>query len=134
MNVTAVRNALADLLEDLGGQASAYVLAQPTPPGFQIPPPAPVHHYAMGQPGMSQWAFVVQGFVALNNDIAAQMILDDWCATSGTLSVIKALEADKTLGGLVDNVVVTDQTPGRQVEQPPGNPMLLVEWHLTIYG
>lgn len=131
MNVALVRASLAAVLEQDGVQTSAYVLAQPTPPGIQILPPAPVYDFSVGH---HDWTFTVQAFVALNSDIGAQIMLDEMCATTGARSVKALLEADRTLGGLVDSLTVRDQTMARQVEQPPGNPMLLVEWHLTIYG
>jgi len=136
MNLPAVRQAIADALQMDGVQVSPYVLAQPTPPGIQIPPPSVSYSYTMGSTGsgLNEWEFIIQGFVSLNSDIGAQQLLDDMCATSGSRSVRALLEADRTLGGTVETLVVTVQDPGRQVEQPPGNPMLLVEWHVTIYA
>ena len=47
----------------------------------------------------------------------------------------RRLEVEKTLGGLVEDLRVTEQTPARMVETTAGgNPMLLVEWLVTIYG
>lgn len=135
MNIGAVRQAIATVLDAIPNvNVSAYVLAQPTPPGIQIPPPAPIYDYTMGatNQGLSEWMFVIQGFVALNSDVAAQKVLDTLCAPSGAGSVKALLEADKTLGGLVESLRVMDQSPGRQVEQPPGNPLLLVEWHVQV--
>jgi hypothetical protein len=130
VNVPAVRQALADALTDTGWNVTPYVLAQPTPPGIQIIPPGRIYDYSVG---LDEWQFVVQAFVSLNTDLGAQMMLDELC-TAGASSVKTLLEQDDTLGGLVDSLRVTDQSPGRQVEQPPGNPMLLVEWRVTILG
>src|SRR5262245_1561052 len=133
MNLALVREAMAEALEGTGVNVSPYVLAQPTPPGIQIPPPAVVYNYTYGTTnGLNEWTFLIQGFVSLNSDRGAQVLLDELCAQTGPLSVKALLEADTTLGGLVDVLTVTDQSPGRQVEQPPGNPMLLVEWHVTV--
>jgi hypothetical protein len=133
----AIREALADALSVIPGvQVSPYVLAQPTPPGIQIPPPGATYHTTMraGGDGINEWEFIIQGFVSLNSDVGAQRVLDELCATSGPKSVSALLEADLTLGGVVETLIVTSQTGGRQVEQPPGNPMLLVEWHVTVYA
>jgi len=134
VNIAAVRSAMADTLDMDGVQVSPYVLAQPTPPGIQIIPPGVVFNYSMNSllDGLNEWTFVVQAFVSLNSDVGAQMLLDELCAPSGTQSVRGLLESSNNLGGLVEDLTVTDQTPGRQVEQPPGNPMLLVEWHVTL--
>lgn len=134
MNAAAVRQALADVLEPLSGNASPYVLAQPTPPGFQILPPGLVSRMAMGVPGLCEWEFVVQGFVSLTTDVGAQKLMDEWIATEGVRSVAEAVETDPTLDGTVQKLAVTSSSPARQVEQPPGNPMLLVEWRLTVYA
>lgn len=135
MNIGAVREAIADTLDIPGVNVSPYVLAQPTPPGIQIIPPSVVYDYSMGASlGLDEWMFIVQGFVALTTDIGAQMLLDDLCAPAGSSSVKALLEADRTLGGLVETLHVTEQTAGRQVEQPAGNPMLLVEWRITIHA
>lgn len=137
MDVRRVREGLADALAGIPGvQVSPYVLAQPSPPGIQIIPPGATYNYSYGGPGvgLSEREFIVQGFVALTSDIGAQILLDDLCADTGPFSVRAAVELEPTLGGAVHTVTVTSQTPGRQVEQPPGNPMLLVEWHLTIIG
>lgn len=133
MNIGAVRQAMETTLDVIPGvNVNAYVQAQPTPPGIQILPPSVVYDYAMGIGGFSKWTVIIQGFVALTSDIGAQKLLDTMCAPAGSNSVKALLEADKTLGGLIDTLQVADQTPARQVEQPPGNPMLLVEWHLSI--
>jgi hypothetical protein len=136
MNRAAVREAIADALAMDGVQTNPYVLAQPTPPGIQIPPPGATYNYTMRSNGngLNEYPFVIQAFCALNSDIGAQRLLDEMCADTGPTSIKALLEADKTLGGLVDDLVVTDQIPGRQVEQPSGNPMLLVEFHVTVYA
>jgi hypothetical protein len=112
------------------------VLAQPTPPGIQIIPPGVVYDYSMGSlsSGLNEWLFIIQGFVALTSDIGAQKVLDEMCAPSGNSSVKALLEADKSLGGVVETLRVTEQTPGRQVDPGSGNPMLLVEWRVMIHA
>ena len=137
MNVATVRAAMATALDTIPNvQVNAYVQAQPNPPGIQIIPPGCVYDYSMGatNQGLSNWTFVVQGFVALNTDIGAQKTLDLMCNPSGPSSVKAALEADLTLGGTVEKLRVTEHSPGRQVEQVPGNPLLLVEWRVLVYA
>lgn len=130
MNIEAVRNALARALADsvLEFNVYPYVSAMPTPPGFQILPPAAEFDLAM-QRGLDRWTWTVQGFVALTSDIGSQQTLDELTDTG----IVKdALEADPTLGGLVDDLRVTSQSTGRVVDSAGGSPMLLVEWALTI--
>ena len=133
MNVSAVRQALADRLATIEAvQVNPYALSQPTPPGFQILPPGRTYDFAMGGAnGLSEWTFVVQAFVNFGSDVGAQVLLDEMI-TDGATSVKALLEADKTLGGLVQTLRVLESSPGRMVELPSGNPMLLVEWRVQI--
>ena len=109
-------------------QVNAYALAQPTPPGIQILPPAVEYDSAFHR-GIDEWTFTVQGFVSLTSDIGSQQVLDGLCAPSGSSSVKAALEADNTLGGVVQSLRVVEQSPGRVVDVPGGgSPVLLVEW------
>jgi hypothetical protein len=137
LNLSAVRGALADALEnvanDQGVQVSAYALAQPTPPGLQIIPPGVQYDQAMHR-GLDTWIFIVQGFVALTTDVGSQVTLDQMCAPSGPGSVKAALEADKTLGGVVQDLHVLEQSPGRVADYAGVSPMLLVEWRVQIYA
>ena len=133
MNVNAVRHAIAEALEHPAMQVNAYAHSQPTPPGLQILPPTVVFDTAMVR-GMDTWTFRVQGFVS-GNDRGPQRLLDEFIDTQGDSSVKARLEADKTLGGLVEDLRVTEQTEPRMVESASGgNPMLVVEWNVLIYG
>src|SRR5262245_66358964 len=127
-DIPAIREAIRAKLDPIPGvQVSAYALADPTPPGIQIPPPGAAYDYSMGSTGagLNQWQFIIQGFVALTGDIGPQKKLDAMCAPSGASSVKALLEADRTLGGIVDSVQVTEQSPGRQVDNGSGKPPLL---------
>jgi hypothetical protein len=132
VNVNAVRQAMADALAHPAMQVNAYAHSQPTPPGVQILPPSVVYDRTLGR-GHDDWTFVIQGFVS-GSDRGSQRLLDELIDTQGTFSVKVRLEADKTLGGLVEDMRVVAQSPARMVEMPGGNPMLLVEWSVLIYG
>jgi hypothetical protein len=132
VNVNAVRQAMADALAHPAMQVNAYAHSQPTPPGVQILPPSVVYDRTLGR-GHDDWTFVIQGFVS-GADRGSQRLLDELIDTQGTFSVKNRLEADKTLGGLIEDMRVVAQSPARMVEIPGGNPMLLVEWSVLIYG
>ena len=133
MNVAAVRTAMATALSVIPDvQVNAYALSQPTPPGLQILPPGVQYDRAMHR-GLDEWVFIVQGFVAFTTDTGSQVSLDLMCAPSGASSVKAALEADKTLGGVVQSCHVLEQTPGSVVQQTNiGSQMLLVEWRVQV--
>lgn len=133
MNIGTVRAAMVSALNagvTANVQINAYALASPTPPGLQIIPPAVNYDLAMNR-GLDEWTFVVQGFVAFTTDIGAQKLLDTLC-NPGAGSVKAALETDRTLGGAVQSLRVTNQSPGRMVEQAGGSPLLMVEWQVQI--
>lgn len=133
MDIGAVRQAMANALAPLEVQVNPYMLASPTPPGVQIPPPAvTAYDFAVG---IHEWEFIVQGFVALSaSDIGSQKLLDKMCQPGGATSVRALLEADRTLAGTVDNLHVVSQEKARTVEPQGGIPLLLVEWRVQVYA
>ena len=134
MNVAAVRKAMAEALDFDGVNVSPYASSQPVTPGIQIIPPAVSFDYTFGTTsGLDEWTFIIQGFVALNEDVTSQMLLDELCG-GGANSVKAALELDRTLGGAVANLRVVEQSPGRLVDRGGGQPMLLVEWRVMVYA
>lgn len=95
-----IRDGLADAIRngvDLDMQVSAYVLADPTPPCAQVMPDEMEYHQAYGN-GLENWGLIVQVIVGLGSDIGAQKQLDQMLASSGSLSVKAAIEADATIG------------------------------------
>lgn len=126
-----MRAALAAELAKAGPvQANPYAKANPSPPAFQILPPGRVFDFAVG---MDDWTFTVQAFVSFTDDEGSQMLLDSMIG-DGPLSVKQLLEADRTLGGLVQNLTVRASSPGRMADTAGGGPILLVEFQLTMYA
>jgi hypothetical protein len=113
-----------------GWQVSAYALANPTPPGMHIFP-GEIQYDAAMRRGHDDITFTVQAFVAYAADIGAQKNLDVLLAPSGEKSVKAALEADLTLGGLVDDLTVTESTGYRLADRSSG-PLLTVGWTVEV--
>lgn len=133
-DISAVREAMRTALDVIPQvNVNAYAMAQPIAPGLQILPPAVEYDKSMAR-GLDTWMFVIQGFVAFNQDVSAQRLLDTMCAPAGANSVKRALEADSTLGGLVQDASVIDQTPGRLLELPGVSPLLFVEWRVQVWA
>jgi hypothetical protein len=135
MQIAAVRAAIAATLEDISDELNVnpYVSSQPVAPGFQILPPGVAYDFSY-QRELDEWTWIVQGFVALTEDISSQVLLDELCDTSSPNSVKGRIEADLTLGNTVNTLRVLDQSPGRMVDRGGGSPMLLVEWRLQIFA
>lgn len=135
----ALAAAINEAIPDV--QCSGYVLAQPTAPFFDIElaqPTAIEYDKAMGR-GLDLWRFTVRGCASYNLDEQAQMQLDEWCASSGESSVKEALEADRTLGGIAENlhvVSVSGFTPVASIKAAaqPSNTYLAVEWTVEVYA
>lgn len=113
-------------------QVSDYMLSNPSPPTIQVFPEAVTYHQAMGN-GMDAKRFTVQAFVGLTSDVGAQKKLDTWLDDSGSTSVKAAIEADRTLGGFVDDTTVIEAS-GYKVYALEGarGPVLGCEWTVEI--
>lgn len=115
-------------------QVSAYLLAQPDPPTLQVLPRAADYDQTFTAAGFDQRDFAVQGFVALLGDQAMQGLLDALMAPTGSRSVKTALEADKTLGGIVQTLRVTSDTGYTMQLHPSGAWFLVNEWTVEVRG
>jgi hypothetical protein len=123
----------ANLMEVFGDswQVSPYMLSNPTTPSMHTIPD-PVEYDGAMQRGMDTWTLIVQAFVGLASDIAAQMLLDELLEPSGPGSLKAAIEAEPTLGGRVDDLHVT-RASGYKVFVLEGRAGVLgCDWEVTI--
>ena len=133
--IAQLRSALRDNLKTIPDiQVSRYALANPTPPGIHILPPAIQYHQSFGEEeAISDLSFTVQGFVALSSDIGPQMQMDEWIDPSGANSVRMACESDKTLGGLASDLICTQVSEPRWIVTASNQALLLADWQVIIY-
>lgn len=73
-------------------------------------PPIPRYHQSM-QMGKFQLEPSVTVFVSTAYDRAGQRALAEYANPTGTKSIRAAIEGDRTLGGVVDDCIVTDFAP-----------------------
>lgn len=129
-----VRAGMAANLSALNGiQVSAYVLASPSLPVIWVRPAPDIgitYHQAMRN-GLEEWSMLVQAYVADTLDIGAQKALDNLIA--GSTSVRAALEADKTLGGAAQDLMVESCSGYRQYGKPDGTTAHGAEWSVLVY-
>lgn len=128
-----IRKALAAAIKDgLGDdkyQVSPYALSAPTPPCFEILTGQIKYHQAMGN-GASWRALRVRGFLTLNADIGSQQKVDDFFEND---PVLAALEADPTLGGVIDDLIVDTADPSVFFDVASiGSPCVGGQWQLRI--
>jgi hypothetical protein len=128
-----VTEGLATNLETISGvQVSAWMLASPTPPAIHVVPPAIEYHQAM-QNGFAELTFTVQAFVALNSDIGAQKLLAQMRAPTGSGSVKAAIEADRTLGGVVKDLIVRSSAEPQVLTLEGGRQLLSCDFEITVW-
>lgn len=132
----AVRQGLADNLALLnaGGdwiQVTPYMLASPSPPTIQVMP-GKIQYDIANSRGGDLLVMTVQAMVAANFDRQMQNRLDQLLEDSGEFSVKAAIESDFQLGGIVDDLRVTECT-GYQIYALAGRgPVLGADWEVSI--
>jgi hypothetical protein len=109
-------------------QVTPYKSESPTPPTLQVTGFGEVIKVAMGS---WQMEFLVQGLAGAPTQESAQMRLDGWISPLGSTSIWKAIESDKTLGGIVNNAIVT-RCDGAQFLETRGGEVWGTTWHIQI--
>ena len=82
-----------------------FIPALITPP-MAVVNPSNIEYDLNAQRGLTRFVFTVSVFVVKADDRSAQKRIDPFVGVSGTQSVKAALEADRTLGGVVDTLRV----------------------------
>lgn len=89
-----------DTIPSLTGRTYAFQPESITPPcGWVWFPEIPAYHYAMNR-GTVEYRFPVYVMVGSQVDYAAQLSMSGYVSTTGTESVLLAIEGDRSLGGL----------------------------------
>jgi hypothetical protein len=116
-----------------GWQVSPYRIASPTPPGIMIVRGEIRPHRAMQQ-GLVEYDLRVLAFVADAGDARiTQVHLDALLDPSGPGSMMAAIESDKTLGGVADDLVV-QTIPEEQILVGADNMgRVIAEWPVMVY-
>lgn len=127
--VKEMREGLAAALSSPALQVSPYVLASPTPPAAHIVLSEVGYHQAMGN-GVEVYSFVVQTFLAAGLDEAAQLKLDEFIASS---YVRAAIEADRTLGGVVQDASVSGMSAYNRVVVE-GKEMFSADFEVEVFA
>lgn len=128
-----IREGLADSLRTIDGlQVSPYVLSNPTLPAAVITR-GPIDYDQAFQGGTHMLTLLVRVYVADLLDIAAATNLDAYLDVEGDASVFAAIEADTTLGGLIQDLHVTDAKGEQVYVRDTGGPMLGSEWTVNTW-
>jgi hypothetical protein len=110
-------------------QVTPYKSQSPTPPTIQVTGFGEIIKVAMGSWEIDN--FLVQGLAGAPTQESAQMRLDTWLSPLGATNIWTAIESDKTLGGIVNNAIVT-RCDGAQFIETPSGEVLGSTWHIQI--
>lgn len=128
-----IRSGIATNLGTISGlRTAAFVPDEPKPPIAVVFPENISFDTAFGR-GLDTYSFTVQVIVSKVSDRNAQSNLDAYCNPSGASSVKAAIESDKTLGGLVQDLRVTEARDYRAATINE-NTYLTVTFAVTVYA
>ena len=113
-------------------QTFAYFKSTPKPPQIDILNGQTAYHRAM-QNGKADLTFTVRALVPHTLEESAQTLLDMLLDTTGSSSMLLALEADPTLGGLVSDTTVTEASEVKSYTSPGQEPGAVgCEWTVEV--
>ena len=107
-SISSIRTGLATRLGTITGlRTSAFMPDNPNPP-IAIVMPSSVSYDDTFKRGMQTYVFNVLVIVGRVDERTAQSNLDAYVSSTGTSSIKRAIEGDKTLGGVVFDTRVTE--------------------------
>jgi hypothetical protein len=90
------------------------------------------YHRAMGG-GLQVYTFIISVIVGRMDDKTSQVALHNYASFSGASSIRATLESDKTLGGVVETLVVQSSANVGSMSNGD-NQFLTIDISLTVYG
>lgn len=136
MSVAAIRQGLAANLANLPEtQVLAYITANPVAPTVWVATcriePLAMGSRRSGKKYTDQYTATVQAMTDFTEPQGAQQQLDQYMAGSGAYSVSAAIQADPTLAGVADSLVV-ESWEGPTLSTFQTFSLLLAEWTVRI--
>ena len=109
-SIAELRNEIAQNLATIAGlRTSEFIPDNPNPPIAIVQFDRAQYHLDMGN-GMTEYSFVVQLIVGRVDERTAQRNLDAYCSSTGSSSVLLAVESNRTLDGKAFDCVVTEMS------------------------
>jgi hypothetical protein len=131
--VSQIRDGLAANLATISGlRTSATVPDNPNPPIAIVEPTSVNYDTTFGR-GLDEYLFKITVIAGRADERSGQTKLDGYCNPSGSLSVKTAVESDKTLGGVVQNLRVSGLSTYGSITIAE-TPYLAAEFAVTVYS
>jgi len=131
--ITQIRDGLATNLATITGlRTSAEIPDNPSPPIAIVQMGNVSYDTAFGG-GLTTYNFIVSVILGRVAEREAQRRLDAYGSTSGASSVKEAIESDRTLGGVVSDLRVTDLSNVGAVLLGEAS-YLTADWAVTVYA
>jgi hypothetical protein len=109
-SISELRDGLAANLRTISGlRVSAEIPEGVNPPNAIVVFDRVQYHQSYKN-GMASYAFTIQVIVSRVEERNAQRYLDAYCSTTGSSSVLLAVESDKTLGGKAFDTYVSEMS------------------------
>lgn len=106
-SITAIRAGLATRLGSITGLRSGPTIPDNVNPPYAIISPSSVDYHRAFNNALSTYNFNVMVVVGRVSERTSQNSLDAYCSPTGSSSIRVAIEADRTLGGVVFDTIVT---------------------------
>ena len=125
--------AIAAALATIPGLRVADHLPEQINPPMAVVQIQQVYYHRSMQGGLSEWTYLIALIAGRMGERASQRQLDGWMSYEGNASVRNALEADPTLGGLCQAVLVSDTVSVRPIALGDAS-YLSVEFNVTVHA
>lgn len=129
-----MRQAIAANLATISGlRVSYFIPDNPNPPIAVVTPPSIKYEQSFGR-GLNQYSFQVALLATRADERTGQDLIDSYCEPTGSMSVRAAIESDRTLGGLVDDLHVSDMNGVSPTTLADGQVYLTATWTVEVYS
>ncbi|HEY7824731.1 MAG TPA: hypothetical protein VIG24_17960 [Acidimicrobiia bacterium] len=108
MALSDIRAAMGTALSTVPNLRVRELIPSLVTPPMAVVIPTNIEYDLNAQNGLHRYTFTVTVFVVKADDRAAQLRVDPFVAPTGSGSIKGALEADRTLGGVVNTLRVTN--------------------------
>jgi hypothetical protein len=106
-SISELRAGIATNLGNILGLRTGATIPDNVNPPFAIISPSSVDYHKAFHNGLSTYNFTVTLVVGRVSERTAQNSLDAYCSPTGTSSILRAVELDKTLGGKAFDCIVS---------------------------